>query len=284
MTLWLPQSACGPDCLDGAVPEVGWPRRAGRLAALAGVMLGVALLLPALPLLPAATRERVVRAAARGVLRTLGVRVSVRGKLPLRRAMVVANHVSWLDIVVLLAVTRVRLVAKTEVRGWPLIGRVAGYAGTIFLDRSRPRTLPTAVAAARGALAGGAVVAVFPEGTTSCGRATGPFRPAFFQAALDAGTPVVPVTLVYRPEAVAAFVGDDTLLASIRRVLGVRGLTVRLTCGAAIHPAPGATRRALARLAGRAVGTTPPATPVPVRNQWTPTDSRTAPSVLRPAA
>jgi 1-acyl-sn-glycerol-3-phosphate acyltransferase len=261
------------------------------------------------------------------VLRALGIRVTRRGTFPVfttargtgrpapRGTLVVANHVSWLDIVVFLAISqpgaarpgrgrgagpRVRLVAKSEVRDWPVIGQVARYTGTIFLDRSRPRALPGAVDQARAALAAGDVVAVFPEGTTSCGRATGPFRPAFFQAALDAGVPVTPVTLRFRgpdgrPGTEAAFLGEETLVASLRRILAARGLRIDLACAAALHPDPAASRRILAQVAQRAVGAPdperpawapipPPAAPYLVGDQRIPADSRTTPVALRPAA
>jgi 1-acyl-sn-glycerol-3-phosphate acyltransferase len=160
---------------------------------------------------------------------------------------------------VLLAVGRCRLVAKTEVRNWPVIGKVAASTGTIFIDRVRPKSLPGTVAAVRTRLAQGAVMAAFPEGTTSCGQGVGAFRPALFQAALDAGTPVVPVRLCFqagpdtRPVTAAAFIGEDNLLDSLRRVLAVRGLRARVHAGTAIHPDAAATRAALARLAGDAV-------------------------------
>jgi 1-acyl-sn-glycerol-3-phosphate acyltransferase len=322
--LWQPSSACGPHCLadDEPFAAVGRARRAGRLAAVTGVMVVAAALLPILPLLPAGRRARLIRGCARGVLRALGIRVIHRGGLPTRRAvpavsdatgrpspggaLLVSNHVSWLDIVVLLATERTRLVAKREVGQWPVIGRIARYAGTIFVDRARPRTLPAVVDEVRSALAAGAVVAVFPEGTTSCGRAIGRFRPAFFQAAVDAGAAVVPVTLRFDVPGVgrtsaAAFIGDETVLDSIRRILRLPGLRISLACGAAIHPASGATRRSLARVAATAVGASGPVVdreaersapaPVPaptapylVRDQPGPADSRTPPAVLRPAA
>src|SRR4029079_10304453 len=89
------------------------------------------------------------------------------------------------------------LVAKHEVRDWPIIGRLATTLGTVFVDRTRPKTLPDTVARVAEHLADGAVVAVFPEGTTWCGRAGGRFRPAMFQAAIAAGAPVVPVRLAF---------------------------------------------------------------------------------------
>jgi len=131
----------------------------------------------------------------------------------------------------------------------------------VFLDRCRPRALPGAVAEVRAALAAGAVVAVFPEGTTSCGEGAGGFRPAFFQAAVDAHVPVVPVTLRFvaagEPTAQPAFVGTDTLLDSVRRVLRMRGLTVAVRVGTAIHPGPAASRRTLARVAESMVALQP---------------------------
>ncbi len=262
-SLWLPQSACGPDCFQSEEPlAAGRPRQVARLAGVLGVVLGAVALVPVLPLLPARARDRVVRACARGVLRTLGIRYAIRGRLPERHAMVVANHVSWLDIVVILATGRSRLVAKSEVRRWPVVGRIAAYTGAIFLDRARPTRLRDAVAEARAALAAGDVVVVFPEGTTSCGEGAGPFRPAFFQAAIDTGAPVVPMTLRFQaaggqPTAQPAFIGADTLLDSLGRVLAMRGLSVRLTVGSAIHLGPAASRRTVARIADNAVGCAP---------------------------
>jgi 1-acyl-sn-glycerol-3-phosphate acyltransferase len=310
MSLWLPESGCDADCLrDDEAPTVGAVRRAGRLTGLVGVLLGAAVLVPVLAVLTPRRRAGIARNCARAALRVLGVDRAWRGTRPVGRALLVANHVSWLDILVLMAEGRPpRLVAKSEVRGWPVVGRIARYTGSIFVDRSRPSTLPATVAGARAALARGETVAVFPEGTTSCGAGTGGFRPAFFQAAIDTGAAVVPLTLRYRaagvPTPAPAFIGDDTLLASLRRVLAVRGLSVQVSAGAAIHPAPTASRRTLAGVAGRAVGsadvgphpartavpvterpaqapTRTPATPLPVGSQRTSADSRTP---LAPAA
>jgi 1-acyl-sn-glycerol-3-phosphate acyltransferase len=249
--MWRPVSACGPHCLSGEeVRPAGPVLRALRLGALGAIVAAAALVLP---LAPRAWRGGALRWCARAILAALGVHWRLRGRLPRRPALVVANHVSWLDVVVLLAAGQSRLVAKAEVRDWPLVGRIATSVGAVFLDRSRPRTLPGAVAEVRAALAAGAVVAVFPEGTTSCGEGAGGFRPAFFQAAIDAHTPVVPVTLRFvaagEPTAQPAFVGTETLLESVRRVLAMRGLSVVVQVGTAIHPGPAASRRTLARIA-----------------------------------
>ena len=104
------------------------------------------------------------------------------------------------------------------------------------------------------ALREGHSVAVFPEGTTWCGRGTGPFRPAMFQAAIDAGVPVRPIALRFLDErgdlaTGPAFVGDDTLLASLRRVITARGLVAEVTVFPALAGGRGLTRRVLADVA-----------------------------------
>ena len=265
--LWQPRSGCGAHCIadDERGPRVGWPLVVGRMLVLVAVMFGAAVSLPVLPSLPAARRARVVRRFALGVLRSLGIRLELRGA-PDQRApgsLIVMNHVSWLDIVVLLAAGRSRIVAKTEVRLWPVIGQIARHVGTIFVNRSRPLTLPDTVAEVRAALAEGQSVSVFPEGTTSCGRTVRRFRPAFFQAAADTAAPIVPATLRYVQAGVGrisapAFIGDDTLLHSIGRIVRLRDLTVLACYGATIYPAPGASRGTLARMAAMAVGASAP--------------------------
>ncbi|NED54678.1 1-acyl-sn-glycerol-3-phosphate acyltransferase, partial [Micromonospora aurantiaca] len=174
--------------------------------------------------------------------------------------------VSWLDVLAVLAVSPARMLAKREVRRWPLVGALAAAAGTVFVDRSRPRDLPATVAQVAGALRSGRSVAVFPEGTTWCGAATdcrpsGGFRPAMFEAAVAAGAPVVPLRIGYRyagdPSTLPAFLGEETLWASVRRVLAARGLTVSVTLSAALHPGEGADRRSLARIAEAAIHPSP---------------------------
>ncbi|GFJ89508.1 hypothetical protein Prum_031500 [Phytohabitans rumicis] len=233
-------------------------RQVGRLAALIGaVLLGVTLL-PVLPLLNQRGRRAAGRAWARAVLAALRVRLVTRGRLPTERALLVANHISWLDIVALLALAPARMLAKHDVRGWPVIGPLAAAAGTIFVDRTRPRALPGTVAQVAAALRAGGVVAVFPEGTTWCGAMFGRFRPAMFQAAVDADAKVVPVAINYgeRPTTVA-FLGDDSLWVSLRRVLAVPRLVVSVTATPALYPEAVATRRHLARVAESAVRTEP---------------------------
>ena len=278
-SLWRPASPCGAGCLPHGDPAalrrlIAELRSAVRLAAVAGVMLGGVALLPLLlvrhraPGRPGAgqatARRWLARTWARTLLAALGVRLSARGQPPRRGALLVANHISWLDVIALLAVApHAVLLAKAEVRTWPVVGLLARVGGTVFLDRDRPRLLPVTVAEVTAALVGGAVVAGFPEGTTWCslagwsGQPAGRFRPALFQAALDAGVPVTPVAIGYRsdgrPTSAAAFVGSESLGASVRRIAAVPALTVQVEVTPALHPGPGADRRALARVAETAV-------------------------------
>ncbi|MEH1168589.1 lysophospholipid acyltransferase family protein [Micromonospora sp. CPCC 205539] len=248
------------------MPTVPVARRVLRLLAGAGMLLagvGVAALLP---VLPASERQAALRGWARGTARAFGVRLVIRGRLPRRRALLVANHTSWLDILAVLAVAPTRMVAKREVRSWPLVGLMAAAGGTVFVDRDRPRALPATVRRVADALRAGRSVAVFPEGTTWCAgddaagcRPGGGFRPAMFQAAIDTGSPVVPLRLTYRSEAtganttIASFLGADTLLRSVARVVATRDLVVSVTITAALHPTREADRRLLARAAESAV-------------------------------
>lgn len=257
-SLWLPRSTCGVECLpESSARHVSRPVMLKRIVFTGAVLLFAALCVPVLTMLPQRHLVRVQRGLARAVLAGLGIKHSASGRLPQRSALLVANHVSWLDVVVILAHAPARLLAKREVREWPLIGRLAATLGTVFVDRSRPKSLPTTVAEVRRNIAAGGVVAVFPEGTTWCGRMGGTFRPAMFQAAVDAGVPVVPVRLTFAQggvvSTVAAFIGDETLLASLRRVVAARDLSISLRAHPKLHPAPCEphthARRVLARAA-----------------------------------
>jgi 1-acyl-sn-glycerol-3-phosphate acyltransferase len=172
--------------------------------------------------------------------------------------LLVANHLSWIDVLALYATGPVRMQAKREVAGWPVIGPLAARAGTLFVDRAGLRALPETVAGTAAALRAGAVVGVFPEGTTWCGSAAGSFRRAAFQAAIDARVPVRPVAFVLRlpdgtPTGAGAFVGDQGLWDSLTRVLRLPHLTAEMTLLPDQDPT-GVDRRALAAAAAAAVG------------------------------
>lgn len=255
----MPLSPCNGNCLPAPDPA-GALRSALRTVALLAVAVAVVCTVPMLPLLPERPRRRWLGALVRLVLAACGVRIDVVGPRDWSEAggvLVVANHTSWIEALVLWAVRPLRLVAKTEVRRWPVIGAGAACAGVLFVDRLRLRALPTAVAGMAAALAAGHAVGVFPEGTTWCGAAAGPFRRAPFQAALDAGVPVRPVAITLatpdgRPTRLASFVGDEHLLACLGRVLRLPGLVCTVTVLPPIGPE--GDRAALAHRAAAAIG------------------------------
>ncbi|MEW1689408.1 lysophospholipid acyltransferase family protein [Streptomyces sp. NPDC091265] len=311
MSGWLPASSCTPATCTAHAGQARHPASAAALL-LAGCALALtgALCTPLALLLGRATRDRLIRCWAHGVVRAFGVRVRVlgpsvpdggpaavpgsagavlgaagavpggagavlgtAGAVPGRAGavlgtsgavpgvlgvLVVANHVSWLDIPLVAAVRPGRMLAKSDIRRWPFLGPLAALGGTLFVERERLRALPATVGAVASALRGGSRVVVFPEGSTWCGRgAGGRFRPAAFQAAIDAGAAVQPVRIRYlagppghrAPAGAASFVGDDPLLASLWRVVTAAGLTAEIRVLPQIPAGSAPGRRALARLA-----------------------------------
>ena len=260
MSVWLPVTSCLPACLDLPVPVVDTPTRRRRSVGFAAaVALGALRGLP----VPASSRRRrrALVCTAASVLSALGVRVEVHAPAVAwpRGAgrLVVSNHISWLDDLALLTAVPGSPVAKAEVATWPVVGRQLRRADGIFLDRARIRALPRVVAGVAERLRHGGTVLAHPEGTTSCGARLDRFRPALFQAAVDAAAPVCPVAIRYRTGADAAtavtgYVAGDSLLRSIRRILAVRDLVVEVHLLPALGPAR-ADRRTLAALAEYAV-------------------------------
>jgi 1-acyl-sn-glycerol-3-phosphate acyltransferase len=249
---WLPVSPCGPGCHPRSADARVFPvlaRLCGLAAVLVVTLVGVAVL-------PGRARARWLRACYRAVLRCSGVRLRVAGELGDGGELLAVNHLSWIEVLAVGTLRPVRMVAKREMGAWPVIGGIARRSGALFVDRAGLRGLRATVTATADALRAGADVAVFPEGTTWCGAAAGPFRRAVFQAAIDAGAPVRPVAVVLRLPSgeratAAAFIGEQTLWDSLLRVLRLSGVDCELTILPAL--APSADRRELARSAGGAV-------------------------------
>lgn len=258
---WLPSAPCSPrSCVDATASPAAAPRAVLRLAIVLAVLVAGIVLSPVVRRLAAPPRERIIRAWCRVVVGAAGVRVRITGEAPLHGGLlIVANHISWLDIPLLAAVRPGRMLAKTEIRQWPVAGALTASSGALFIERDRLRALPGTVARIADGLRAGSAVVVFPEGSTWCGRAQGHFRRAAFQAALDAGVPVQPVRLLYRcdggPATTApAFVGSDSLLTSVWRVVSARRLVAEVRITPVLEPHAGTDRRALAQAAQRALG------------------------------
>jgi len=206
-----------------------------------------------------ALRARIVRRWSRALLRICRVRLEpVSGVAALGHALVVANHVSWLDIFVINACHPCRFVAKSEIRAWPVLGWLAAKAGTVFIARGSRRELRQIFRGIVEALLEGERVAFFPEGTTAPQGSPLPFHANLFEAAIDAAVMLQPYAVAYvdaagAPHAAIDYLDDTTFGQSMMKILSGPPVHARLTCLAPIA-AEGAHRRALAKAAQEAVG------------------------------
>lgn len=224
------------------VPHLAWGMTAAGLA---------------FPLFSPAQRDRFIMAWSRRLLRVLGVRVRTTPAPSLPGgALLVCNHVSWLDIYLIYAAQRVHFVSKSEVRAWPVAGWLAHKTGTLFLERGRRADTARVNAEMRALMQSGAWVAVFPEGTTSDGRGLRRFLPSLLQPAVELNCPIVPAALHYRSldnafNAAPAYIDEMSLWQSLMRIVNEPGLIAELQFGEPILP--NGHRRDLAAQAERAV-------------------------------
>lgn len=236
---------------------------------------GVLIVLLRFERLGASERHAHVRWWARKLLRLMAVTLQVEGQAPSveepRRnqpagRLIVANHVSWLDMSAIHAVfPQARFVSKAAVKRWPLLSRLADAGGTLYLERERKRDALRVVGVMAASLGRGDTVAVFPESTTSDGHRLLPFHANLLQAAIANATPVQPVALRYverdanaspgaadAPSRAVEFVGETTLVQSMWRIARADGLTVRVVLLPLLRSA-GVERRALATQAQSAI-------------------------------
>jgi len=183
-------------------------------------------------------------------LKLLGVAIVVEGTPRPGAKLIVANHVSWLDILAIDAAAPARFVSKAEVRHWPVVGWLVSAAGTLYIERARARDALRVVHQMAEAMRAGDTLAVFPEGTTSDGTELLPFHANLLQGAIATETPVQPVALRYFDAAHAispavSWLDDTTLMQSLWSVVCAQGLGVRVTLLSARSVAH-ADRRALA--------------------------------------
>ncbi len=184
-----------------------------------------------------AQREARIQWWSAKLLRLLGLELEVRGDLPAHmvRTLIVANHISWLDIAAIHAVLpQARFVSKADVLKWPLIGSLVAGAGTLFIERERKRDAIRVVHHMAEALDQGQAVAVFPEGTVGDGHELLPFHANLLQAAVTTKARLLPVALRY-PDVehavspVVLYTGTINLAHSVWRIAGARGLRVIVT-------------------------------------------------------
>ena len=194
--------------------------------ALVHALAGLATILFVFPRLNDPQREARVQAWSLRMLALLCVGLEVRGQPPKRGpVLLVANHISWLDILVMHAACYCRFVSKADVKQWPLIGTLATGGGTIYIERESRRDALRVVHHVTASLKRGEVVAVFPEGTTGDGITLLPFHANLIQAAISADVPIQPVALGFVDVASGgisrspSFVGDETMGGSVWRTV-----------------------------------------------------------------
>ena len=197
-------------------------------------------------------RDQQVQVWASRALRCMGVELRVAGVPPVAGPLLlVANHISWLDIVVLHAAHHCRFVSKSDVKHWPLVGTLATGAGTLYIERTSRRDAMRVVHRMAQALQDGDILAVFPEGTTGDGSGVLPFHANLLQAAIAAKAPVQPVALQFidgasgLPSRAVSYVGDESLPGSFWRTLCATQLRAEVAFGM-VQTADGRERRAWA--------------------------------------
>jgi 1-acyl-sn-glycerol-3-phosphate acyltransferase len=190
-----------------------------------------------------------IRRWSRKFLRLAGVRLEHAGETP-SAGLIVMNHISWLDVIVLNALAPSRFVSKAEVAHWPLVGYLCTKSGTLYIERGRKTAARRTNGLIAEALAHGERVAVFPEGTTTAGDRLLHFHAALLQPAIASAGLAHPAALRYldpsggRSRAVS-YVGEESLIWSVWQLLGANRVVARIEFGRA-EPAAGRYRRELA--------------------------------------
>lgn len=196
-------------------------------------------------------QRRAMRTWSRQLLAILSVRVRITAVAKQAdRCVLVCNHISWLDIFVIAARYPAIFVAKSEIRRWPLVGSLCARAGTVFIERGRHASARRTNAVLNAAIARGALISIFPEGTTTDGRHVGRFHAALFQPAIDSEAWIQPAAIRYIDAADAYcdapnFVGETTFLESLWHITAMRRIVAEFRLPACI-PAAGSDRRILA--------------------------------------
>ena len=200
------------------------------------------------PKLEQKERDRRVNVWARQMLLIVGIELRVTGVAAAGPVLLVSNHISWLDIVVLHAARHCRFVSKADVKDWPLVSTLANGSGTLYIERESRRDAHRMVQKMAESLQAGDVLAVFPEGTTGDGITLKPFHANLFQAAIEANAPVQPVALKFVDVQTGLlsfaprYIDDDSLGTSLWNTLTAPPLRAVVNFGDA-QTAQGRNRR-----------------------------------------
>jgi len=171
-------------------------------------------------------------------LRRVGVEVRYEGQVP-RDGLIVANHLSYADIIALSSIMPCAFVAKKEVRSWPIFGWIAATAGSLFVDRERRLETAKFNQSVDEALRSGLRVVLFAEGTSSDGSAVLPFRPSLFEPAIVSGVAITPAWIGYEASSGSVandvcYWGEMTLVPHLFRMFAIRTIGVKVRFGSAM--------------------------------------------------
>jgi 1-acyl-sn-glycerol-3-phosphate acyltransferase len=231
--------------------------RSLRLALhLAWIGLGAAIVYPRVG---EEQRQHLKKRWSQRILRILAVRLETQAIDAPPGCLIVANHISWLDIFVIHSLRPAAFISKAEIRQWPFVGWLAAKNDTVFLrrgSRGHARIVNTEIDAL---LNRGMDVAIFPEGTTTDGTHLLGFHAALLQPAIETGSPVLPLAISYfdadgNVSLAPSFADETTMLQCFSEILACRSLTARLTPALAIESV-GKTRRELSQAAHTAIAT-----------------------------
>jgi 1-acyl-sn-glycerol-3-phosphate acyltransferase len=197
------------------------------------LLLAVAVALGVMLVPSYALRRHVPKLSAwwlRRAVSVLGVKVLARGRPHHAPVLMLANHISWLDILVLATQSDSGYVAKAEVARWPLLGWLIQMGGTEFVRRGSLQALARVLEQMAWRLKAGQQLTVFPEGTSGAKVLPGRFRPRLIEAAVAAKVPVQPVAIYYgsHPESLA-FVGDESFVHNLWTLLGAEPALAEIT-------------------------------------------------------
>jgi len=207
------------------------------LRVIAQVLRGYWTIRTLFPKLSDEQQARYVEVWARGMLAIIGIEVRVKGHPASGPVLMAANHISWLDILVMHAACHCRFVAKSEIRGWPLVGVLTTGGGSLYIERGSNRDAMRVVHQMAAALQQGQVLAVFPEGGTGDGVTLLPFHANLLQAAISAGAPIQPIALQFldaqtqQISLAPCYRNDDTLISSLWRTLCAPPLLAQVRYG-----------------------------------------------------
>ncbi|WP_416192684.1 1-acylglycerol-3-phosphate O-acyltransferase [Neisseria sp. CCUG12390] len=180
-------------------------------------------------------RNRAVLDLGQGALDALDIELDIGippGQQAVNGTLVVANHVSWLDIFAMSAVYPSSFIAKQEISKWPVLGKMGRNAGTVFINRNSRRDIEPINQAVGAALKAGQNVSFFPEARTSSGQGILPFKAALFQSAIDADAPIQAVALRYYDSlgrrSIEPSYADVNLVSSLWRIISMKKIRIRL--------------------------------------------------------